>query len=115
MVLTKKFLKGDPNTALEEIFDDKGNLVFETKFKFDQKKKQFTAEEDITYYYDKAQTLSRKMIKTGKTTRVKDYTYQFDANEAGNWVKQIITPENTYITRKITYFESHIEPNEVKE
>ncbi len=34
---------------------------------------------------------------------VKEYVYQFDPQ--GNLIKEIVTPENLYTTRKISYYE----------
>ena len=105
VVLTKKFLRGDPSTALEETFDLEGILVEKTIFYFNQKKKQFVPEETITYSYNTLGMISMEQIKKEGREETKEYIYQFDNGEDGNWIKQIITPDNTYKTRKITYYE----------
>ena len=115
LVLTKKFLEGEPHTALEEIFDSEGKLISETKFVQDPKKKQFAPNEVISYEYDEKGMLVKSVSKSGKITDVKEFIYQFDKGEKGNWIKEIITPENAYITRKISYYEveaSEVEVNE---
>lgn len=113
IVLTKKFLEGEPHTAMEEIFDSEGKLISKTKFVQDPKKRQFTPEEVIFYEYDERGMLIKSISKSGKLTDVKEFIYQFDNGEAGNWIKEIITPENAYVTRKITYYEEEI--TEIKE
>ncbi|MEP3444625.1 MAG: hypothetical protein ABJN53_07520, partial [Flavobacteriaceae bacterium] len=51
-----------------------------------------------------------KVITTTKNSEaIKEYIFQFDDKEEKNWVKQIITPDNTYTTRKIVYYPTVIE------
>ncbi|EAR00326.1 hypothetical protein [Maribacter sp. HTCC2170] len=105
ITLTKKFLEGEPLSALEAIYNEDGKLVLETKFEQDPKKNQFAPHEIITYEYDEKGMLVKAESKSGNTVDVKEYIYQFDNGEEGNWIKEIITPANTYTTRKISYYE----------
>jgi hypothetical protein len=114
-VLTKKFLEGEPHTALEEIFNSEGKLILETRFIQDPKNKQFALDEVIAYEYDDKGMLIKSVSKSGKITDVKEFIYQYDKGEKGNWIKEIITPENAYITRKITYYEAEASEVEVNE
>ncbi len=113
VVLTKKFLEGEPHTALEEIFDSEGKLISETKFVQDPKKNQFTPIEVISYEYDENGMLIKTVSKSGKVVAIKEFIYQYDKGDEGNWIKEIITPENSYTTRKIDYHE--VEEAEVNE
>ncbi len=115
VVLTKKFLEGEPHTALEEIFNIQGKLILETRFIQDPKNKQFAPDEVIAYEYDDKGMLIKSVSKSGKITDVKEFIYQYDKGEKGNWIKEIITPENAYITRKITYYEAEASEVEVNE
>ena len=115
VVLTKNFLEGEPQTALEEIFNSTGKLIAETKFVHDPKKKQFAINVVISYEYDERGMLIKSTSKSGKVTNVKEFIYQFDKGEEGNWIKEIITPENAYITRKISYYEAEAPEVEVIE
>jgi len=115
VVLTKKFLEGEPHTALEEIFNSEGTLIFETKFVQDPNNKQFAPDEVIAYEYDDKGMLIKSVSKSGKITDVKEFIYQYDKGEKGNWIKEIITPENAYITRNITYYEAEASEIEVNE
>ena len=105
ILLTKKFLRGDPSTALEETFDIEGKLVKKVLFYFDQKKTQFVPEETIIYSYNELGMISNMHIQKDEKEEEKEYIYQLDNGEEGNWIKQIITPDNTYKTRKISYYE----------
>jgi hypothetical protein len=106
-VLTKKFLKGEPNSAIEEVFDGVGKLVLATKFIASTKTKRFSKEEIISYDYDEYGVLFQKEAKKESAAEVKEFIYQFDGKK--NWVKEIITPDNTYTTRKIGYYETEEE------
>lgn len=102
-VLTKKFLDGTSNSALEETFDGEGKLIAATKYYASPKTKRLTKEETTSCTYGEMGVLSQKEILTGKITETKEYIYQFDENK--NWIKEIITPDNAYKTRKISYYE----------
>lgn len=106
IVLTKGFIKGNPNTAVEEIYNTSNKLLVETKFSFDETTKQFTVSEINTFSYNELQMLLKKETKKDDTLVVKEYIYQFDDGDTGNWIKKIITPENSYTTRKITYYKA---------
>jgi hypothetical protein len=112
VVLTKKFLNGDPLTATEEIFDTSGQLISTIHFKYDEKTQQFAPEQTTIFTYDGNGTLSGSIEKNGGSEKVKEYIYQYDDAENGNWVKQIVTPDNTYTTRRIKYYEFQEEAEE---
>lgn len=106
LVLTKEFLRGEANKAFEEVFDASGKLLAQQEFEYSNKeKKTFVPTTRTTYLYDDNDTLIQEIAKGATTTETKNYIYQFDNKEKGNWVKQIVTPENSYVTRKITYYE----------
>jgi len=109
-VLTRKFLDGIANSAIEENFDGEGKLISSTEFFRSPRTRKLSIEETAHFVYDKAGILSTKEIKSGKISETKEYVYQFDEN--GNWVKEVITPDNTYKTRKIGYYESIAEVKE---
>ena len=109
IVLTKNFLEGEPHTALEQTFDMEGKLISETKFTQDREKNRFIPKEVIAYQYDEKGMLTKSISKSRKLVAVKEYIYQFDKDDGGNWIKEIITPENAYRTRKILYYEDEDE------
>ena len=102
--LVTDFLDGEPNMAKEEIFNSKNKLISETKMVFDKKANKLVPKETKTYTYNEAGMLIELRTKIGQGVSLKKYVYQFDNTKSGNWVKQIITPDNTYISRKIKYF-----------
>ena len=104
VVLTKEYLKGEENYAFEEVFDASGKLMAQQEFEFDAIQKKFVPTIRTSYTYNEQGMLISETTKTAKTTTTKEYIYQFDKKENGNWIKQIITPDNTYKTRKIEYY-----------
>jgi len=104
VTLTKTYLDGEPNQAVEEVRDSQGLLVAKEVFQYDMGQKEFVSTEKHTFEYDENGILKKEMVKQGNATSTKEYIFQFDDNKEKNWVKKIITPENDFTTRKITYY-----------
>lgn len=105
IVLTKEFLNGEATKASEEVFGPDGKLLAQQEFEYDLETKKFVPTVRTTFEYD-ANGMLIQEIKRGETILdKKEFIYQYDREGEGNWVKQIVTPENTYTTRKITYYE----------
>ncbi|MEB8345634.1 hypothetical protein OO010_06220 [Flavobacteriaceae bacterium KMM 6898] len=102
--LVTDYLNGEPNSAKEEIFDAKNKLISETNLVFNDKLNKWVPKETNTYSYNEAGMLLELGTKIGQGTSSKKYIYQFDNTVNSNWVKQIVTPDNTYVTRRIKYF-----------
>lgn len=104
IVLTKEYLKGEANKAYEEVFDTDGKLLAQQEFEFDAQSKKFVPTVRTTFDYDENGMLIEEIQRGENILDKKEYIYQYDKGEGGNWVKQIVTPENSYTTRKITYY-----------
>ncbi|NAS13439.1 hypothetical protein [Poritiphilus flavus] len=105
LVLTKDFIQGIPSKAVEALYDKEGKLISEQEFQYDESKKSFKPSSLINYSYNENGLLSATARTSGSLEERKEYIYQFDGGADGNWIKQIITPENSYTTRRIVYFE----------
>ncbi|NAY91153.1 hypothetical protein GTQ34_04400 [Muricauda sp. JGD-17] len=103
VLLTKEFIDGEPNTAQEEIFDDNDNLISKELFLYDLATKKFASQNKQLHYYSEG-VLQKVVTETATTKSVEEYIFQFDSSPAKNWVKQIITPGNSYTTRVINYY-----------
>ncbi len=103
--LRKQFVDGEPSKAIEEIRNATGLLISEQLFTYDQGEKQFVADEKKTYSYSKDGVLLKETTKKGQGESTRDFIFQFDSSEYKNWVKKISTPDNTYTTRIIAYYE----------
>ncbi|TFG76004.1 MAG: hypothetical protein E4H26_05200 [Flavobacteriales bacterium] len=106
VVLTKEYLNGVPNIANEEVFDPREKRIEITRYVFDSKTGQFAPNSISKFTYNEDGDLTKSETKNGKKIEVKEYIYQFDNEKSGNWVKQIIKPENSYTSRKIIYYEN---------
>lgn len=106
-VLVKQFLDGQPYLATEEVFDGRNALASKTSFSYNTKVKQFTIERTEKYEYDASGMLLNIESETSGIPEKKEFVYQLDPT--GNWIKEIITPDNTYKTRRITYHEAAVE------
>ncbi|RDY61757.1 hypothetical protein [Flagellimonas nanhaiensis] len=103
VILTKEYVDGEANTAVEKIIDVDGKLVSEEVFAFDPSTKKFVSDKKMMYSYADG-VLERVITRTANTESVQDFIFQFDNNPAKNWVRKIITPGNTYTSRVITYY-----------
>ncbi len=111
-ILTKTFLEGVTITVLEEVYDEKDKLVLQAKYVRDRISKKLVPEKIQVFTYDELGMLSKIETKKGLVSDIKEYIYQYDDGNQGNWVKEIITPDNTYTTRKIVYYTVKIEEKE---
>jgi hypothetical protein len=106
VILTKEYLYGAPNQAIEEVFDAKAKRLEETRFAYDGNTARFSPISISKYTYNEEGYLIKSEMLKGKQTVIKEFVYQFDREKTGNWVKQIIKPENAYTSRKIVYYEN---------
>ncbi|NNC35740.1 MAG: hypothetical protein HKO09_12760 [Croceitalea sp.] len=112
--LTKEFVDGDPLKAIEKRYDANDRIINEKLFKYDLQTEAFVQQESLNYAYDEMGVLSKIEVTRDKTVTVKNFIFQFDDGNPKNWVKKIITPDNTYTTRKIDYYfvpETENKPN----
>lgn len=114
VVLTKEYIDGEPNTATEEVFNANGKLVTSEDFLYDVAGKEFVSQKKRFYYYTDGK-LSRMVKKTVNTESTDKYIFQFDNHTPSNWVKQIVTPNNTYITRNIEYYQQETAKEETND
>jgi len=109
ITLIKKLYKGDAREAIETVKDSSGRLIKKRFFVLNPDAKGLTLKKSEIYSYaDSTGVIDKIVYKTNKTSFEKTYIHQFDG-ENGNWIKQIVSPDNTYTTRKISYY---IEPKQ---
>lgn len=106
IVLTKEFLDGEPNKAIEQRFNLNNTLVYEELFLTDMAKGGFASREIHLFEYNDEGILQKEIIKKGSAIAEKEFIFQFDGSLNKNWVKKIVTPDNTYTTRIIEYYPS---------
>lgn len=105
-ILTKEFLDGQPTTAKEQKKYADGRLLSNQEFTYSVDKKQFVSLQLSSFFYNTDTVLDKEVIQRGNSVSEKGYIFQYDNHEPKNWVKKIVTPDNTYVTRKIEYFDN---------
>lgn len=113
--LVREYFKGAPQRAVEQTRDASGKLLIETRFTYDAARETFRKEESCEFTYNPeglvGQQTTTSWTPTGKPrVQEKAFLYQMDGRDPGNWIKKIVTPENTYITRKLTYYPEETAP-----
>jgi hypothetical protein len=116
--LRKDYFQGIPQKAVEEVRDASGRIVEVANYTFDPSKEEFRMVNRHNYSYNEASLMSRETttyfrVESGKpkVNRVseKEFIYQTDGQTPANWIKKIVTPENSYTTRKIDYYQPLVE------
>ncbi|MEO9892919.1 hypothetical protein [Aurantibacter sp.] len=100
---TTDYMDGVIATAVEKVFKNK-QLISETQFTYDGKAKKLVPREKKSISYVQSGVKNKIITSVGNSDKLQQYIYQFDNGDSGNWVKEIITPDNLYTTRKIDYF-----------
>ncbi len=103
--MTEKYFDGVLNTKSQEIYNANKKRVSKTDSLFDNSTEKWIPQEHVTYDYDENGILTKTETNRRNVVSTKEYIYQFDGTEQNNWVKEIITPINTYKTRRIKYYE----------
>jgi len=103
----KEFDNGIPSSMEQRMFNKKGLEI--------ELHNTIYIEKDSLYVPKKASSLWTKynnnnhpieqIFERGVVRQTKKNLYQLDGSPFKNWIKKITTPDNTYTTRKIIYFE----------
>lgn len=107
---TLTMYEGEAQHKFESVLDSLGLPVKEVEWSLplksnkDPLKIQFKNRVEKVHEYDDRGLLLKTITLKGKARSEQQYMHQLDGSEYENWVKQIITPQNTYTTRKITYY-----------
>lgn len=107
-ILEKEYVNGEPYQATEVFQDSLGRNQKEILFAYDPGKSSFVKTKEFIYEYEDHGFLSRKKTRANNQESKQEYIYQLDAHQPPNWIKQIITPSNKYITRRIVYYEDEL-------
>lgn len=110
-----KYISGEPETRDLKILDPAGKVLEQQQWIFDPAMNKFRSEKRTQYTYNEEGVLKEEVSSIAKRKEKKEYIYQFDNGKGGNWVKQIILPENAYTTRKITYYKKEEKKGSGKE
>lgn len=107
---TMTMYEGEAQHKFEIVKDSSGLTVKEVEWSLplksnkDPLKIQFKNQTEKIHEYDDRGFLVKTITSRGKARSEQEYVHQLDGSEYENWVKQIITPQNIYTTRKIAYY-----------
>ncbi|NNJ88297.1 MAG: hypothetical protein HKP53_02760 [Eudoraea sp.] len=107
-ILEKEYVNGEPYKATEIFQDSLGRKQKEILFAYDPAKSSFAKSREYIYEYEEHGFLAKKSTLVNNQKSKEEYIYQLDAHQPPNWIKQIITPSNSYTTRKIVYYEEEL-------
>ncbi len=107
-ILEKEYVNGEPFKATEVFQDSLGRKQKELLFAYDAVKSSFVQTKEFIYEYEEHGFLSKKKTLANNKEIKQEYIYQLDAHQPPNWIKQIITPSNSYTTRRIVYYEDEL-------
>lgn len=102
----EKYFGGVLNTKSQEVYNADEKLISKSDSVFDSSTEKWIPQENTSYTYGENGILAKTETNRSNLIITKEYIYQFDGTENNNWVKEIITPDNTYKTRKIKYYEA---------
>ncbi len=103
--LVREYMEGLLIKADETWYDSFGQIIRELSFDVDPNSGSMIPFRELVYSYKEQGILSEVTTKKDHQNSKKEFIYQFDSNAEGNWVKKIVTPDNAYTTRRITYYE----------
>ncbi|MBC2840716.1 hypothetical protein [Robiginitalea sp. SC105] len=112
--LTKEFVQGEPVKAVERTMDAGNRLIREVTFAFDRDKGSFVPSRTIDFTYNPQNFTESETIVTHSANKgdaatakkeTRNFVYQMDGHKPGNWIRQIITPQNTMVVRQIEYYQ----------
>ena len=108
--VTLSMFRGEAQTKLEIEVDSSGRMVREIEWSLprrnanaDPLKTNFKERLEKEFVYDDRGLLLKTITRRGRAVSEQGFVHQLDGTEFENWIKQIVTPQNTYITRKIMY------------
>ncbi len=108
-VLIREYMEGLLIKADETWYDPTGRVMRELSFDVDPNSGAMVPFSEEIFEYKEQGILSGIITKNGQQESKKEFIYQFDSSSDGNWVKKIVTPDNEYTTRRITYYEDPAE------
>ena len=98
---------GIPQTAHEIVSDAQHKKTAEHRFRFDSETRTWHREQTVKYDYNADGLLQSQTTYTSNgqiIPPVLKYIYQMDGGKPSNWVRQVITPENSIVAREVFYY-----------
>ena len=101
------YLDGIEDRAEEKKYNHKSAIVYSKNELYLLDDNQWYVQKQEEFEFNEKGQMIQKVTKEGTTSFTQKFLYQTDGTEYQNWVKQIVMPNMTYITRIIEYFEEN--------
>lgn len=108
--IIREYIKGHPDKSIETVYNEDGKILSTTKLDYDAAKQAFVPVKTRSYEYGENGMPVKVSIQENGQRNTSQYLYQFDSH--GNWIKEIITPDNAYTTRRIEYYPTEESPGD---
>ncbi|MDO6517007.1 hypothetical protein [Zobellia uliginosa] len=105
----QNYIEGLPTSKTTDIYNSNGHLTMHKEALYDASTETWIEQDEKHYQYGEDGVLSTVKTKKRFGDSTENYIYQFDGTTANNWVKEIVTPQNVYTTRRITYYQESVE------
>ncbi|MBU2946166.1 hypothetical protein [Zobellia uliginosa] len=105
-VVSESYMEGNLTSKIVEVFNMDARLTVHKELMYDSSTEKWIPQTEEHFIYDENGFLATTKTKKRFGDLTQQYIYQFDGTPANNWVKEIITPDNTYTTRQIEYYPS---------
>lgn len=109
--VTMSMFMGEAQGKVEIEVDSTGRVIKEIEWSMprvtrseDPFETEFEQRVEKEHVYDANGLLLKTITTRGRAVSEQEYVHQLDGTEYENWIKQIVTPQNTYVTRKISYY-----------
>lgn len=103
----KEFDNGMPSSMEQRMFNKKGLEIEFHNTIYDKRDSLYAPikTSSVRTKYNSNNHPIEQIFERGVVRQTKKNLYQLDGSPFKNWIKKITTPDNTYTTRKIIYFE----------
>lgn len=103
-IYQEEFFRGEPFEAREDVYNSKGKRVSYKVMYYDPEKEAYIEEEAHSFTYGDNGELRAERIRKGAAIYENEFVFVYDDHSPPNWIRKIQTPDNTYVSRIITYF-----------
>ena len=103
----KEFNNGIPSSMEQRMFNKKGLEMELHNYIYIEKDSLYVPKKasSVRTKYNSNNHPIEQIFERGVVRQTKKNLHQLDGSPFKNWIKKITTPDNTYTTRKIVYFE----------
>lgn len=110
-IRVEQVFQGEPYEAREEIYNAEGKRMIVRELVYRPEVQEYDERERRSFTYSENGVLQAEKIARGAAISEKGYVFQYDNHLPPNWIRKIETPENSYVSRVITYYDQDSREN----